>query len=70
MGFIYEDTKSRFLREGRAEERIQTSVNAIVNLINKKGFSLEEALGVFELSKQEEEVVISLVLERLSLYEM
>ncbi len=70
MGFIYEDTKSRFLRGGRAEERIQTSVNAIVNLINKKGFSLEEALGVFELSKQEEEVVISLVLERLSLYEM
>ena len=66
MGFIYEDTKNRFLREGR----IQTSVDAIVNLVNDEGFSLEEALGVFELSKQEEEVVISLVLERLSLYEM
>lgn len=62
MGFIYEDTKSRFLREGR----VQTSVDAIVNLVNDEGFSLEEALGVFELSKQEEEIVISLVRERLS----
>ena len=62
MGFIYEDTKSRFLREGR----IQTSVDAIVNLINKKGFPLEEAMRMFDFTKQEEEIVISLVRERLS----
>ena len=65
MGFIYEDTKSRFLRGGRAEERIQTSVNAIVNLINKKGFSLEEALMMFDLSKKEEGIIVPLVQERL-----
>ena len=61
MGFIYEDTKSRFLREGR----IQTSVDAIVNLINKKGFSLEEALMMFDLSKKEEETIVPLVQEKL-----
>ncbi len=62
MGFIYEDTKSRFLREGR----IQTSVDAIVNLVNDEGLTIEKASAAFRLTKQEEEIVISLVRERLS----
>jgi hypothetical protein len=66
MGIIYEDTKSRFLREGRAEERIQTSVDAIVNLVNDEGLTIEKASAAFRLTKQEEEIVISLVRERLS----
>ena len=65
MGFIYEDTKSRFLREGRAEERIQTSVDAIVNLVNDEGLTIEKASAAFRLTKQEEEIIIPLVQEKL-----
>ena len=61
MGFIYEDTKSRFLREGR----IQTSVDAIVNLVNDEGLTIEKASAAFRLTKQEEEIIIPLVQEKL-----
>ena len=52
MGLLYDDTKSRFLREGRtkgiaegrAEGRVEEKVDTAVFLIEKKGYSIDEAI--------------------------
>ena len=44
MGLLYDDTKSRFLREGRAEGIVEEKVDTAVFLIEKKGYSIDEAI--------------------------
>lgn len=50
MGVFYEDTKSRFLREGRAEGEIKGvikgKIEAVISLMEKVGYSLEEAVDI------------------------
>ena len=50
MGVLYEDTKSRFLREGRAEGEIQGEIKgqikAVIAFMKKEGYTLEEAVDV------------------------
>ncbi len=42
MGVFYEDTKSRFLREGKIEGKIE----AVISLMERNGFTLEEAVDI------------------------
>ena len=42
MGVFYEDTKSRFLREGKIEGKIE----AVISFIEKEGYSLEKAVDI------------------------
>ena len=57
MSFIYEDTKRRYLREGR-EEGISEGINrnridSVRNLVSKLGISVDEAMDILEIPLDE-----------------
>ena len=65
MGVFYEDTKSRFLREGRAEGEIQGEIKgvikgkieAVISLIEKEGYSLEKAVNVVADESEKDAII-------------
>ena len=73
MGVFYEDTKSRFLREGRAEGEIQGEIKgvikgkieAVISFIEKEGYSLEKAVDVVA-DESEREVILEGAKRKLS----
>ena len=73
MSTIYDDTRRRFLREGRAEGLaegraegiIREKVDTAVFLISKKGYSLEDAIEIARPDGSMMDEFISMVKERL-----
>ena len=65
MGVLYEDTKSRFLREGRAEGKIEGKIEAVISLMERNGFTLEEAVDAIA-DEFEREVILEGVKRKLS----
>jgi len=65
MGVLYEDTKSRFLREGRAEGKIEGQVKAVIAFMDKEGYTLEEAVDVVA-DESERDAIIEGVKRKLS----
>jgi hypothetical protein len=61
MGVFYEDTKSRFLREGKIEGKIEV----VISLMERNGFTLEEAVDVIA-DEFEREVILEGVKRKLS----
>ena len=65
MNSIYEDTKRRYLREGREEgleigdkKRIEDLANAVSSVMQKAGLSLEEAFEVTSIPESDRPLII------------
>ena len=72
MSSLFQDSKVRYTREGRAEERAKgraeltrTNVNHVFLVVNSGKYTLEEALNLLEIPDNEREHVRSEVLKRL-----
>ena len=53
MGVFYEDTKSRFLREGRIEGKIES----VISLMERDGFTLEHAVDTIADSSNRDAII-------------
>ena len=69
-GVLYEDTKDRFLLEGKIEGeiegRIKKSVEVIVTLVCEKGLAIDEALEIVRPGEDERDEVLRRVKERMA----
>ena len=61
MSSLFQDSKVRYTREGRAE----SNVNHVFLMVNSGKYTLEEALNILEIPDNEREHVRSEVLKRL-----
>ena len=61
LGTLYEDTKNRYLREGKVQEKVDTAVF----LITQKGYSLDEALEIVRPEDYMTDDVVRMIKENL-----
>ena len=65
MGTLYEDTKNRYLREGREEGILIEKADTAAFLISQKGYSLDEALEIVRPDDSVKDELIRMINERL-----
>ena len=57
MGVFYEDTKSRFLREGRIEGKIEGKIESVISLMERDGFTFEHAVDTIADSSNRDAII-------------
>ena len=61
LGTLYEDTKNRYFREGKVQEKVDTAVF----LITQKGYSFDEALEIIRPEDYLREDVVRMIKQNL-----
>ena len=65
MSSLFQDSKKRYTREGRAEGKVETDINHVFALVKNANMSIDEAFDVLEVPEAHRERIRPAVIERL-----